>query len=295
MAVTFRKATKKQAKLRAAVFGPAGAGKTFTSLRIAKGLGGTVAFIDTERGSASKYADRFEFDVLELADRTIGGYVEAIRAAGEAGYAVLIIDSLSHGWQQLVEEVERIAKARYKGNTWSAWSEGTPMQRQLVDAILSYPGHVLATMRSKTAWETAEVNGRKQPVRVGLAPEGGKGIEYEFDVLLELTTEHVANVLKDRTGKWQDKLVDKPGEDFGRELAAWLGDGEAVVQMISVEQRRELASVAKASGHDGTVIAGWLREKYGITSSADIPTTLYAAVLARVGSTEPFAVSEEAA
>lgn len=225
----FKKATKSQAKLRAAVFGPSGAGKTFTSLRVATGLanGGPIALIDTERGSASKYADRFAFDVMELEDQSIQGYVDAIRAAAQAGYGVLVIDSLSHGWQTLLEEVEKLAKAKYRGNTWSAWSEGTPLQKKLVQAILGFPGHVIATMRSKTEWTTVDDGrGRKTPQRVGLAPEQGKGVEYEFDLLVEISTDHVANVIKDRTGRFQDKLLDKPGEEFGQQLAAWLADGE---------------------------------------------------------------------
>jgi hypothetical protein len=225
MMAGFHKATKAQAKLRAAIFGPSGAGKTFTSLRVATGLGGRIAVIDTERGSASKYSDRFDFDVLELEDQSIDGYIAAIRLAGESGYGVLVIDSLSHGWQTLLEEVEKLAKAKYRGNTWSAWSEGTPLQRKLVKAILDFPGHVLATMRSKTEWTTVDNNGKKSPQRVGLAPEQGKGVEYEFDLLVEISTEHIANVIKDRTGKFQDKLIDKPDEKFGRELAAWLADG----------------------------------------------------------------------
>ena len=225
----FKKATKASAKLRAAVFGPSGAGKTFTSLRVATGLadGKPVAFIDTERGSASKYSDRFEFDVLELEDKSIAGYVDAIRMAADAGYAVLIIDSLSHAWQELLEEIDKLAKAKYRGNTWSAWSEGTPLQKKLVDSILNFPGHILATMRSKTEWQTTQdSSGRNRPVRVGLAPEQGKGVEYEFDLLLELSTDHIANVIKDRTGRFQDKLIDKPGEMFGTQLAQWLSDGD---------------------------------------------------------------------
>jgi hypothetical protein len=225
----FRKATKAQAKLRAAVFGPSGGGKTMSTLRMARGMAGdgTVAVIDTERGSASKYSDRFDFDVLDLKDHTVQGYVEAIKSAH--GYDVLVIDSLSHGWQSLLEEVEKLAKAKYRGNTWSAWSEGTPLQKKLVNAILDFPGHVLATIRSKTEWTTVEDSrGKKAPQRIGMAPEQGKGIEYEFDLLLEISTEHIANVIKDRTGRFQDKLIDKPDEEFGRQLALWLADGEPV-------------------------------------------------------------------
>ena len=235
----FKKATKAAAKLRAAIFGPSGAGKTYTSLRVATGLAGEagrIAVIDTERGSASKYSDRFAFDVLELEDQTIQGYVDAIRLAAEAGYSVLVIDSLSHGWQTLLEEVEKLAKAKYRGNTWSAWSEGTPLQRKLVQAILTFPGHVLATMRSKTEWTTVDDGrGKKSPQRVGLAPEQGKGVEYEFDLLVEISTEHIANVIKDRTGRFQDKLIEKPDERFGRELAAWLADGEPAKPQVAVK------------------------------------------------------------
>ena len=254
----FKKATKAAAKLRAAVFGPSGAGKTFSSLRMATGLGGPIGVIDTERGSASKCSDRFSFDVLELKDQTVQGYVDAIRLAADGGYAVLVIDSLSHGWQTLLEEVEKLAKAKYRGNTWSAWSEGTPLQRKLVQAILTFPGHVIATMRSKTEWTTVDNNGRKTPQRVGLAPEQGKGVEYEFDLLVEISTEHVANVIKDRTGKFQDKLIDKPGEDFGKQLAAWLADGvPAVVPDSGIRKTAPPAEVKAIAGPD---LVGQIRD-----------------------------------
>lgn len=227
MNLQFKKATKEKAKLRLAIFGPSGAGKTFSALRLSTGLGGSIAVIDTERGSASKYADRFGFDVLDLPQKDIATYLAAIKAAGQAGYDVLIIDSLSHAWKELLEEVERLAKAKYKGNTWSAWSEGTPKQNKMVDAILSYPGHVIVTMRSKTEWTTEDTgNGKSKPVRVGLAPEQGKGIEYEFDLLMELSVDHVCHVIKDRTGKFQDAILEKPGEEFGKQLADWLEIGE---------------------------------------------------------------------
>jgi len=222
----FQKATKSKAKLRAAIFGPSGSGKTFSSLRIATGLGGRIAVIDTERGSASKYADRFTFDICELDDKRIHGYIEAIEDADKGGYDILIIDSLSHAWQELLEEVDRLVNTKYRGNTWSAWAEGTPKQRKLVDSLLSFPGHVIATMRSKTEWATSQDSGKVRPQRVGLTPEQGKGIEYEFDLLLEISPTHDAEVIKDRTGKFQDKILKKPDEDFGKRLAAWLAEGE---------------------------------------------------------------------
>jgi hypothetical protein len=222
----FKKAVKSKCKARVAIYGPSGGGKTMSALRIAKGLGGKVAVIDSERGSASKYADRFEFDALELEQPNIDSMVQGIKAAH--GYGVLIIDSLSHSWQELLQEIDKLANAKFKGNTWSAWSEGTPKQRRLIDAILTFPGHVIATMRSKTEWtQEASSNGKSRPVRVGLAPEQGKGIEYEFDILMAITPEHTAHVEKDRSGMFQDAIIDKPDEAFGEKLAAWLSDAPA--------------------------------------------------------------------
>ena len=286
MAVTFQRASKSQSKLRAAVFGPSGAGKTYSCLRIAKGLGGQVALIDTEHGSASKYADRFEFDTLFLEDRTIGGYIEAIRAARD--YDVLIIDSLSHGWWELLEEIDKLANAKYRGNTHAAWSEGTPKQKELVEAILSFPGHLLATIRSRTEWtsEKDERTGKSRPVRVGLAPDQGKGIEYEFDLLLELSTEHLARVIKDRTGKFQDQLIEKPDETFGQALRDWLQEGTAAktpaptTPTAGPDLSRLYELIAKHGITNQQQLA-WL-EHFKVSSLADLSQGRIDAIVAKI-------------
>jgi len=239
--ITFQKAVKEQVKLRLAIYGPAGAGKTASALRIAHGIGGRIAFIDTENYSASRYADGlnyagefvpFSFDVVSLTKPTIEHYVEAIQSAENAGYNILIIDSLSHGWQELLEEIDRIAKTKYRGNSWSAWSDGTPKQKSLIRAITQSNMHIIATMRSKTEWETGkdEKTGKSKPVRVGLAPEQGKGIEYEFDMLMEINDSHYATIIKDRSGKFQDQEIYCPDEKFGEELAEWLTQGVVPVR-----------------------------------------------------------------
>jgi hypothetical protein len=223
--MTFTKATKKNAKLRLALFGVSGAGKTYTALRIATGLGGKIAVIDTERGSASKYADRFDFDVCEVEKPSINNIKLIISQA--QNYDVLIIDSLTHAWLELLQEVEQIAKTKFGGNTWSAWSEGSPKQMSLINSLLDFKGHIIATMRTETNWTTqTNDKGKVVPVRVGEAPKQGKGIEYEFDMLMQLSQEHNALVIKDRTGKYQDACIEKPDEQLGKELAEWLNDGD---------------------------------------------------------------------
>jgi hypothetical protein len=223
--MSFKKAIKEQSKLRCAMFGPSGSGKTYSALAIASGIGGSIAVIDSERSSSAKYADRFDFDLVELDKKTIDEYIKYITDAGEAGYNVLIIDSLSHAWKELLQEVEKIAQTHFRGNTFSAWSKGTPRQQRFLDAILRYPGHVIVTMRSKTEYVLDTVNGKTSPKKIGMAPDQGKDIEYEFDMLIELNQEHTAVVTKDRTGQFQDTAIEKPGVEFGRRLIEWLNNG----------------------------------------------------------------------
>ena len=95
----FKKAERRQAKLKIAITGPSGSGKTYSALSIATGLGKKIALVDTENYSASLYSDRFEFDVLALEPPyTVAKYNVAIQEAQKAGYEVLIIDSISHAW-----------------------------------------------------------------------------------------------------------------------------------------------------------------------------------------------------
>jgi len=221
----FKKAERKQARLRLALAGPSGSGKTYSALQMAKGLGGKIAVIDTEHGSASLYAHIADFDVMELhAPYTPERYIEAIKAAEQAGYQVLIIDSYSHEWTGpggCLEINDETAKARFKGNTWSAWSETTPRHRKLTDKILTSPLHIICTMRSKT--ETVQGEGKKI-VKLGLKSEQRDGTDYEFTVVLDITHDgHYAVASKDRT-----RLFENPElitEETGRKLLDWLNCG----------------------------------------------------------------------
>lgn len=224
----FKKATKLQIKLRGAVFGPSGSGKTMTALRILTGMGcKKIAVIDSERGSSLRYADRFDFDQVDLETKEVGEYISFITEATAQGYDGLLIDSMSHAWQKILDMVDKLAKAKYNGNSFRAWSEGTPLQNKFIDAVLNFDGHLMATMRSKTEWSLEKNDkGKVAPVRVGLAPSQGKEIEYEFDFLMEMSPNHYCTIIKDRTGMFQDEIIEQPGEEFGKKLADWLAQGE---------------------------------------------------------------------
>jgi hypothetical protein len=235
----FTKATKSQSRLRLALTGPSGSGKTYSALKIACKLaelvGGRVAVIDSERGSASKYADEFDFDVCPLQDcQSPQEYTRIINEAAREGYAVLVIDSLSHAWagrEGALEQVDNADRRSTGGNKFAAWRDVTPHHNRLVDAILASPCHVIATMRARTEWILEEVTrkGRtvKVPRKVGLAPVMRSGIEYEFDVGGELGLDHTLMVSKTRCRALDGKNIELPGEELAKTLHAWVTDGVA--------------------------------------------------------------------
>lgn len=232
MTMTFKRATRSQARLRLGLVGPAGSGKTMTALRIASGLGGRIAVVDTERGSASLYMGErgMEFDVIELDSYEVENFIEAISAAAVGGYSTLIIDSLSHAWAGkggILEFVDKAGK-RQGGGNFGAWRDATPRHNALVDAILGAPLHVICTLRSKVEYVVENVNGRNQVRKVGMQPVQRDGLEYEFTVVGDVTQDHDLIVTKTRAAFLKDQVIREAGEDLGKQLAGWLSTGEPV-------------------------------------------------------------------
>jgi hypothetical protein len=246
----FQKAQRRKAKLRLGIGGPSGSGKTMGALLIAKGMGGRIAVIDTERDSASLYAEPLklpdgslfeppEFDALSLdPPYTPERFIEAIRAAENAGYDICVIDSTTAEWSGLggcLELVDHVAKASFGGNSYMAWSAITPRHRAFLDAMLRSSMHIIATMRSKT--ETAQVDdGRKKKVvKLGMKAEQRDGIEYEFTTVLDLIHDgHFAVASKDRTGLFAGD-PERISEDTGRRVMAWLENGaEPVMSAVDL-------------------------------------------------------------
>jgi len=232
----FKKAERKSAKLRAALCGTSGSGKTYSALLLARGLcgeSGKIAVIDTERGSASLYADVTDFDVAELVPPYSPARYKSLITAAAKEYDVLVIDSLSHAWSAeggVLDMHDKATQSNKGGNSYTAWRDVTPQHNQLVDAILSCPCHVIITMRSKTAYELQDNgNGKKTPVKIGLAPIQRDGMEYEFTLVLDVSvSNHIASSSKDRTRLW-DGRNDKITIAHGAELREWLQSGAPVV------------------------------------------------------------------
>lgn len=257
----FKKAERKQAKLRLALSGPSGSGKTTGALLIAKGIGGKIAVLDTERGSASLYDDLCDFDVVELGPPyTPENYINIIREAERAGYSTLIVDSITHEWNGqggILEIVDNVAKSKFRGNSYAAWNEGTPRHQKFIDAMLASSMHIIATMRSKAVYvETEKGNGKKTIEKQGSAPQQRDGLEYEFTAVLDLSVDgNLASASKDRTRLFRDPFV--ISEETGRTLLDWLNSGKSFTDQAK-EANQEPMSKAQSSS-----LMAYLTKKHG--------------------------------
>lgn len=241
MTMQFTKASRKKSKLRLTLTSPSGAGKTLGALMIAKGMGGSIAVIDTERGSAELYASAVKladgtmwepppFDALQLLPPyTPERYMQAIGAAEQGGYDILIVDSTTHEWSGVggcLEMVDSVAIKKFRGNVWSAWSEITPRHRKFIDCLVGSSCHVITTMRSKTDTAQEERDGKKVVVKLGMKAEQRDGTEFEFTTVVDIQHNgHHAVATKDRTGVFQG-LEGPITEATGRALRKWLDTGE---------------------------------------------------------------------
>ncbi len=255
----FTKAVRKKSKLRLAITGPSGSGKTYSALLLAKGLGGRIAVIDTENGSASLYSDLCEFDTLELTPPySPERYIDAIQSADKAGYDTLIIDSTTHEWSGsggCIDINEHVAQTKFRGNTWSAWSETTPRHRKFVDAMLQSNMHIIATGRSKTETSQEEINGKKKVVKLGMKTEQRDGFEYEFTCVLDLVHEnHYAVASKDRTGMFNNGAI-VIDESTGKALLNWLECGVEVEPAPAQPALYELVNATEISAIRMALIA----------------------------------------
>ena len=325
----FRTAERRKAHLRLGLSGPSGSGKTASALLIAYGLVGDwskIGLIDTENGSGELYAGatiggiKFgSYQVLTLtAPYQPAKYVEAIKAAEQAGLEVVIADSLSHAWAGeggLLDQHGKIADRG--GNSFAAWRQVTPMHNQLVEAMLQSGIHVIATLRSKTEYVVqSDDKGKSVPKKVGLAPVQRDGMEYEFTVFLDLDQNHVAFASKDRTNLLDGKYF-TPSAETGKALRIWLEQGAAAPAPVepaapapaletaeqppaappaetpvfaALAQLQEIAKTAKQLGIKAADVTAMLRTRYGKANSRELSTReaddLYAHLLSMTDSAQ---------
>lgn len=251
MSIQIKKAERKAVKIKLAITGPSGAGKTMGSLLLAKGLanGKKVLVIDTEDGSSNLYADHrlvgLDFDVIEIdAPYTINKYLEALEAGQNAGYDVIVIDSISHAWEGEGGLLDKKSGLDSRGgNGYTNWATITKEHNLFKARIVHSPCHVIVTMRSKQDYVMeANEKGKQMPKKVGLAPVQRDGMEYEFTTVFDVGMDHQFCVSKDRTALF-DGRIEKLSEKTGKEVREWLSTGKEVIIKNKIDLANNITKI----------------------------------------------------
>jgi energy-coupling factor transporter ATP-binding protein EcfA2 len=268
--IQFKKAVKYDARGRVAMIGPAGSGKSYSALLLARllaGPGGKIAAIDTEHGSLSKYADLVDFDTLEFGSYTPENFLDALTAAEQAKYDVFVCDSLSHFWMgkdgalEFVDERKKRSSAR-GGDQMEGWKDWRPHERMMIDRMIASPCHVIATMRTKNEYRDEEYTnsrGEKKTkrVKVGLAPVQRDGLEYEFDLVGLMTDENDFIIDKTRCPDYSGKVLSKPGAKDFEPFRDWLKGAKRETPAAAAAQPAAVNGSANGNGNGNHAAPAW--------------------------------------
>jgi AAA domain len=247
MSFTIRPAVREAVGLLIGVAGASGSGKTFSAMRVAKGIvgpGKRFCVIDTEARRALHYAAMFEFDHLELPPPfTPERYSEAIKAADQAGYQAIVVDSMSHSWagdggvlDMQEEEFQRMGGR--DAAKMASWIKPKLAFKRMVQNLLQVRAHLILCFRAEPKIEMVKEDGKlivreKHSLigKGGWIPVTEKNLPFELTVSFLLTPDE-PGMPKPIKLQEQHKAMfplDHPlDERSGELIAAWAkGDASA--------------------------------------------------------------------
>jgi hypothetical protein len=274
----FRRAKAEQAAIKMALYGPAGSGKTFTTLLFAEGIAERtsrrVAFVDTERGTdfyaksvptRQPHPEAFDFDALYT--RSLTEVLRECRKLSVETHSVIVIDSISHLWDA--------AMAAYTGPKTQAgtipmhaWGKIKAPYKDLMKFLIDSPFHVFILGRQSNVFEEDASTGETKAAGVKMRAEGETA--YEPHICLRMTPIRTTKVgrktvvnaeqmvaafaEKDRTGTLAGRTIEWPTFDtviapllgiLGGEQGATPSDDAAAAQdaeAIAQADRERLAA-----------------------------------------------------
>lgn len=263
MTFTFRPAVRDNVSLLIGLAGSSGSGKTYTAMRLAKGIAGEAPFcvIDTEAGRAKHYADQFGFDHGDLKPPfTPAAYADAILAADQAGYPVIIIDSFSHehageGGILDMQEAEFARMGSRESAKMASWIKPKGEHRKMVSRLLQVRAHLILCFRAEEKIEMVrgadgKMEVRKKVTQTGLdgwVPICEKNLPYELTASFLLMAAHPGVPLPIKLQEQHKALfpLDQPiTEASGQRLAAWARGGTPAEQGTAPSAPMEEAATA---------------------------------------------------
>lgn len=249
MTFEFRDAVRENVSLLIGLSGASGSGKTYTAMRLAKGIAGDTPFavIDTEAGRAKHYADAFHFKHGDLKPPfRPSAYADAIKAADDAHFPVIVVDSMSHEWageggilDWHEDELQRMAGTDWKKREsckMAAWITPKMQHKQMVQKLLQVRAHLILCFRAEPKVEMQRgADGRMEIVEKksltglhGWIPICEKNLPYELTASFLLMADRPGVPLPIKLQQQHKDLfpLDQAiTEASGARLAAWARGG----------------------------------------------------------------------
>lgn len=260
----FQKAKREKVKVKIALIGPSGSGKTYSALKLATGIGGKIALLDTEAGRSKYYATEFDFDIAELdAPFSPERYIEIIEQAEKAGYDTLIIDSITHEWNGTGGCLD--IHNNMPGNSYANWSKVTPRHNKFIEKIIHCNMNIISTVRGKDQYVLEEDDrGKNVPKKVGMGGVQRDGIEYEYTCTFMIDVQtHVATPQKDNTHLFEDRY-EVLSEKHGELLKEWADSGIKPVKKVNEQTIAAIMSFVKKDKNSAVIVRDDLKNNgYG--------------------------------
>ena len=270
--LTIQHAKKEQIFVKALIGGPSGSGKSYSALRVATGIAGRegegtkIGYIGTEGMRDKLYANEFNYDLISLEEYSSDYYEAALDAFLEAGYKVIIIDSMTHLWNWVQDQVQLTTKG---DNTFQAWGKYKKENKKIIEKILLATAHIIVTARGKDEYVLeANSRGKMAPRKVGVGAQQDKDIEYEYMVTWMIDQDtHLAEAAKDNTHIFEGKIKVLDEKD-GEALYNWANDGDPVkspkerAEEVKRIQDAITAKATKLGGSKNKEMMEWYKEKF---------------------------------
>ncbi len=244
-AFEFRPPVRAGAPLLIGLAGGTGSGKTYSALRLARGLAGgdPFALVDTENGRALHYADYFPDmrHAVLAAPFSPSRYMEAILDADKAGFPVIVVDSASHEWEgeggildMQIAEYKKLGG--YDSVKMLSWAAPKQEHKRFVSRLLQTRAHVILCFRAEDKIDMVKDDKGKTVVvpkasltgHDGWIPICEKRLPFEMTLSLLFTADRkgIPQVIKLEGHHEPFVPLDRQlGEESGKQLAAWAAGG----------------------------------------------------------------------
>lgn len=255
--------TRQGSKLVLGFVGESGSGKTLSALYMALGMAkgngtgegaGRVGFIDTENGRSRLYSEdevvkaNGGFDMIELAaPYTPERFLEAIETFDEAGYPVVVVDTVSHEWNNTGGVIDQVDTDPGKSE-FAKWNKPKKKHARFFNGALQAKCHLIFCYRAKEKLKQAkDEQGKSVIVSNGIQPIQDSAMIYDMTIsfLFEKTFPRHIKVPKMLHQLFpQDQRITV---QHGVNLSQWVAGGDPVNERFEELKREGTAAAIKGT------------------------------------------------